>query len=108
MHLGHALGFCLLGLGMIFMPALAPDFFPPDAATGWSLSALWLKFMGWINGCLGCGLTLRYHVLPWVLQVLAWRPTVPAELHPAELLRPAMEIYEELEAGEQEGGQSAA
>src|SRR5438046_168289 len=108
MNIGNTLGFCLLGLGMIFLPALAPGFFPPDAATGCNLSGMWLRFMGWVNGLAGCGLTLWFHVLPRLAQLMAWRPEFPPELRPAEILRPALDIYEELEAGEREGGRNAA
>ena len=107
MHLGNTLAFCVLGLGMIFLPALVPDFFPPAAATGYNLSGLWLRCMGWVNGLVGCGLLLTHHVLPRVVQMMAWRPELP-EMRPTEILRPAIKIYEDLEAGEREGGQQSA
>ncbi|MEO6993284.1 MAG: hypothetical protein ABI273_06625, partial [Lacunisphaera sp.] len=50
MTIGNALVFFLLGSGMILLPAHAPEFFTADELSQLSRSALWLSFMGWLNG----------------------------------------------------------
>jgi len=108
MHIGNILGFGLLGLGMIFFPSVAPDLFPPEAGTGANLSGLWLQFMGWVNGAVGGVLWVRHTLVPRMTQLLAWRPAVVKELLPADLLRPALRIYGEIEPGARETERSVA
>ncbi len=64
--------------------------------------------MGWVNGGLGAGYVTRLQVLPAVAQALAWRPALPPEMQPAQILRPAMDFYEEIEAIADGRGRDAA
>ncbi len=59
MTTNNAIGFILLGLGMIFSPAELPQLFPVNAGDGSCTSALWLEVMGPMN-CL-IGLTVAAH-----------------------------------------------
>jgi hypothetical protein len=93
MQLGNSICFCLLGLGMILLPGLAPGFFPAEAGLGCNLSGVWLRFMGGICGLAGTGLGLHYILVVWLEEVRAWYAEAFAELHPAQLLCPALEIY---------------
>lgn len=93
MQLGNSIGFCLLGLGMVFLPGLAPEFFPPEAGLGGNLSGIWLRFMGGICGLAGTGLGLHYILVVWLEEVRAWYSVASAELYPAQILCPALEIY---------------
>ncbi len=94
----HAYVFLALGGTFNLLPVLAPAHFPPNSLDGSSTSALWLQLMGWVNGGLGAGYAARLQVLPAVARVLAWRPALPPEMQPAQILRPAMHFYEEIEA----------
>ncbi|HEY0862495.1 MAG TPA: hypothetical protein VGD97_00180 [Lacunisphaera sp.] len=102
----HAYAFLALGGLLNLLPLLAPAHFPPNSLDGANTSALWLQFMGWVNGGLGAGYAARLQVLPAVAQVLAWRPALPPEIQPAQILRPAMDLYAEIEslADERERG----
>jgi hypothetical protein len=104
----HACGFLVLGWVLGLLPVLAPEYFPPDSLDGANTSALWLEFMGWVNGGLGAGYVTRLQVQPLVVRALTWRPTLPPEMQPAELLRPAMDFYGELEAAADERERGAA
>lgn len=92
----NAYCFLALGTAMNLLPLLAPGAFP-GGIDGANTSALWLQLMGWVNGMLGASYVARLEVLPFVVQVLTWRPALPPAIKPAELLRPAMEFYEEIE-----------
>ena len=92
----HAYVFLALGGLLNLLPALAPAYFPPNSLDGANTSALWLQFMGWVSGGLGAGYAARLQVLPAVVQVLAWRPAPLPQFVPAEILRPAMDFYEEI------------
>lgn len=94
----HAYVFVALGGALNLLPLLAPAQFPPTSLDGSNTSALWLQLMGWVNGGLGAGYAARLQVLPAIAQVLAWRPALPPEMQPAQMLRPAMDLYEEIEA----------
>lgn len=96
MNTANAIAFCLLGAGMFFMPEMLPAWFA-GAGTGTNTSALWLQLMGGVNGTTGAAWLVRMQVLPAAGQVLAWRPALPPAMEPAQLLRPAMEFYEEIE-----------
>lgn len=106
----HAYAFLALGGVLNLLPLLAPAQFPPNSLDGSNTSALWLQLMGWVNGGLGAGYAARLQVLPAVAQVLAWRPVLPPEMHPAQILRPAMDLYGTIGAitDERERKQSAA
>jgi hypothetical protein len=92
----HAYSFLVLGWGLGLLPLVAPGYFPPTGLDGSSTSALWLQLMGGVNGAVGTGYVARLQVLPAVAQVLAWRPALPPEMQPAQILRPAMDFYEEI------------
>ncbi len=94
----HAYAFLALGGVLNLLPLLAPAHFPPSSLDGSSTSALWLQLMGWVNGAVGTGYVTRLEVLPAVARLLAWRPALPPEMQPAQILRPAMDFYEEIEA----------
>lgn len=94
----QAYAFLALGGVLRLLPLLAPAHFPPNSLDGANTSALWLQFMGWVNGGLGAGYVARLQVLPAVAQVLAWRPVLPPEMRPARILRPAMDFYGEIES----------
>lgn len=94
----HAYIFLTLGGLLNLLPLCAPGHFPPNGPDGAGTSALWLQFMGWVNGVVGAGYATRLQVLPAVAQVLAWRPALPSDMQPAQILRPAMEFYEEIES----------
>lgn len=102
----HSYGFLVLGGMLHLLPLVAPAQFPPNSLDGANTSALWLQFMGWVNGSIGTAYLGLLELLPFVAQVLAWRPVLPLEMQPAELLRPAMDFYKEIEsiADERERG----
>ena len=100
MTIGNALAFILLGWGMIFLPTHAPELFTMEDFSQVSGSALWLHFMGWLNGVLGGFYLVRNVVVPRILRLLEWRPAGTRELITAQILRPAIKIYEEIESGE--------
>ena len=104
----HAYVFLALGGLLNLLPMLVPAFFPPSSLDGSNTSALWLQLMGWVNGGLGAGYVTRLQVLPAVAQALAWRPALPPEMQPAQILRPAMDFYEEIEASADGRGRDAA
>lgn len=89
--------YALLALGGVLnrLPLLAPAQFPPNSLDGANTSTLWLQLMGWVSGGLGAGYAVRLQVLPAVARVLAWRPALPPEMQPAQILRPAMDFYGE-------------
>ena len=62
----------------------------PNSIDGANTSALWLQAMGWVNGTIGGFYLLKLEILPFIAQVLAWRPAPLPELLPAEVLRPAL------------------
>ena len=82
MNESNALGFLLLGLGMLWLPALAPGLIPPSPVFGTSTRELWLVFMGTLNTLLGAC------VLGWGAILQAWR--IPAWLEPVSRPLPAL------------------
>jgi hypothetical protein len=92
----HAYGFLGLGGLLNLLPLLAPGFFPANGLDGANTSALWLQLMGWVNGLIGIGYLFRLVVVPFGVQLLVWRPVVPPVMQPAQILRPAMDFYEEI------------
>jgi hypothetical protein len=100
MTIGNALAFFLLGSGMIFLPTHAPELFAVDDLSQLRGSALWLNFMGWVNGVLGGFYLTKNVVVPRILRLLEWRPASTRELITAQILRPAIKIYGEIESGE--------
>ena len=87
----NAIAFSLFGLVMGFLPAIFPAYFPPTGVQDTSTSALWLEFMGTIQGFLGVFFGLRDAVLPSTVRlIIAWTTRAPLVLQPqpAILLRP--------------------
>jgi hypothetical protein len=78
----NAGGFLLLGLIMLWLPALAPGIAAAHTAFGASTREVWLLFMGTLNASLGGG------VLGWRAMKQAWM--IPAWLEPAPQLRPPL------------------
>jgi hypothetical protein len=88
----NAAGFFLLGLLMNFLPVLLPGCFPPTGVVGSNTSALWLEFMGMVQGTLGAFFGLRNEVMPWVIRLLTWRlpqPEPGGQPAPGVILRPS-------------------
>lgn len=77
----NAFGFCLLGLLMLWLPALAPGLCQSSPAFADSRE-LWLAFMGTLNTALGAG------ALGWHAMQQAWR--IPAWLEPIQQPREPM------------------
>src|SRR3954469_1975417 len=74
MTTNNALGFTLLGLGMIFAPTEVPQFFPANAGDGSCTSALWLGVMGSMNFLLGLGVALHNETLRLHAAIETWDP----------------------------------
>jgi hypothetical protein len=85
----NACGFCLLGLAMLWLPALAPGLIAPNPFFGTSTRELWLQFMGTFNASLGAG-TLGWHAMKqaWRLPVWLEPPMPQPELMPVALPQP--------------------
>jgi hypothetical protein len=88
----HAYGFLVFGGMLHLLPLMAPAHFPPNSIDGANTSALWLQVMGWVNGSIGTVYLLRLEILPFIAQVLAWRPAPLGELLPDNVLRPALAL----------------
>jgi len=76
----NAIGFCLVGLCMLWLPALAPGFVTSASAPGGGSRELWLEFMGTLNTSLGAG------VLGWQAIRQSWH--IPAWLQPVAVPEP--------------------
>ena len=105
----HAYGFLTFGGLLHLLPLVAPAQFPPNSVDGANTSALWLQVMGWVNCLIGTVYLLRLEVLPFVAQVLAWRPAALPELLRENILRPALAFRGQPadELREQEQGMAA-
>jgi hypothetical protein len=100
----HAYGFLVFGGLLHLLPLVAPAQFPANSIDGANTSALWLQVMGWVNGGIGAVYLLRLEILPFITQVLAWRPAPLPEFLPENILRPALALptrraHEESEQG---------
>lgn len=85
MTLSNAFGFLLLGMGMLWLPEVAPGLVAASPVFGGpSTRELWLLFMGSLNTSLGAGV-LGWHAIRQAWQIPAW--LVPA---PAPVARPAL------------------
>jgi hypothetical protein len=85
MTLSNACGFLVLGLGMLWLPELAPSLVAvPSVFGGPSTRELWLLFMGTLNTTLGAS------VLGWHALLQAWRIPVLLAPVPAPKARPAL------------------
>ena len=87
----NAFGFFLLGVVMIFLPALAPVFFVVRAMDGSNTSELWLVVMGVLQGMMGVSFIIRNEATPLAVRLMTLRlPTFkPSErVAPALILRP--------------------
>ena len=74
MTTNNALGFILLGLGMICAPTEAPLLFPANAGDGSSTSALWLGVMGPLSFLLGLTGAVYNEALRLRAGIEAWDP----------------------------------
>jgi len=88
----HAYSFLLLGGVLRLLPLVSPTQFPPDSLDGANTSALWLQFMGLVNGGIGTVYLWLLEMLPFVVHVMAWRPAPLPDLIPAKILRPALNL----------------
>lgn len=93
----NAFGFFLLGLVMIFVPILLPDYFAANAADGSNTSALWLAVMGIFQGSMSCFYIVRNEAVPLAVRLMMLRlPTFKSmgrRISPALMLRPAANSY---------------
>jgi hypothetical protein len=76
----NSFGFCLIGLMMLWLPALAPGLCPASPLFGGSTRELWLLLMGTLNTALGAG------ILGWQAMQQAW--LIPAWLVSAQAPEP--------------------
>jgi hypothetical protein len=83
----NAFAFCLLGLGMLWLPALAPGLISPNPPFGTSTRELWLLFMGTLNTSLGAGV-LGWHAMQQAWRIPAWFEPAPQPVRPLALPRP--------------------
>jgi hypothetical protein len=103
----HAYGFLVFGGLLNLLPLAAPAHFPPNSIDGANTSALWLQVMGWVNGTIGAFYLIRLDVVPFIAQVLAWRPAPLEEFLPVEVLRPALALRTQRAHAENEQGMAA-
>lgn len=96
----YAYGFLILGSVCHLLPLMAPAQFPPNSIDGANTSALWLQVMGWVNGVIGAFYLVRLEIVPFIAQVLAWRPAPLPALLPDTVLRPALVLRAEGAADE--------
>ena len=77
MNWPKAIGFCLVGLGMLWLPSLAPGLCTSTPAGGGTTRELWLLFMGTVNTSLGAGV-LGWHVIQQGWHIPIWlEPVAP-------------------------------
>ena len=110
MTTSHALGFALLGMGMIFLPAYAPESFLAKAMDGSNTSTLWLELMGGMNFLLGMITALRNELtrLALAFEAMDLPGRQMLDLSEVQWTMPAS-LYEfELAAVEEPGIRSAA
>jgi hypothetical protein len=70
----NAFGFFLLGLAMLALPAVCPDYFPSTSIDGSNTSALWLFFMGPVHAWLGLWWIARNEIAPLWQLAIDWQP----------------------------------
>jgi hypothetical protein len=99
MNTVNACVFLLVGAVLGLLPWMVPAYFPASGADGSNGSALWLQVVGLLKTAWGGQHLVRVGLWPVLRRVLAWRPVLPAAMEPAQLLRPAVEFYEEIEEG---------
>ncbi len=74
----NASGFVLVGLAMLWVPALAPGLVEPGSFPAIaSTRELWLMFMGTLNTSLGAGV-LGWYAIRHTWRVPAWLVVQPA------------------------------
>lgn len=86
----HALAFVSLGSLMQILPVVLANQFPPSALGLENTSALWMRFMGWVNFSFGAGWLFTLHVLPGLVRLSAWRPAMPRTVRTVRALRAAV------------------
>jgi hypothetical protein len=89
----NAIGFCLVGLTMLWLPVLAPGFLTSSSAMGMGAGQLWLQFMGSINTSLGAGV-LGWQAIRQASRMPVWlkpvgMPAATAETRPGALPQPS-------------------
>ena len=67
----HAIGFCIIGFVMLWLPAVAPRLCPVNPAFGTSTRELWLLFMGTVNAGIG-GAWLGWQAMRQAWQIPGW------------------------------------
>lgn len=91
MSTNNALCFISVGLMMCGLPTLTPEMFPPHVIYGSNTSALWLAFMGIVNGVVGAGFLVSNEVWSLVRPALEWPPQPAIERAPTGVvLRPGI------------------
>lgn len=96
MTTSNALGFFILGIAMLFAPALLPDSFAIRALDGSSTSALWLGVMGLFKTSTGMFYIARNEAVPFAVRLMTLRLPVfkPArQALPELLMRPLRDGY---------------
>lgn len=72
MNWSNAWGFLLVGLAMLWLPALAPGLVAPGSLpAAASTRELWLMFMGTLNASVGAGV-LGWHAMKQAWHVPTW------------------------------------
>ncbi|MEJ1972588.1 MAG: hypothetical protein WDM96_09055 [Lacunisphaera sp.] len=74
MTTNNAIGFILVGLGMIFAPAEWPQFFPTNAGDGSCTSGLWLGVMGSLNFLIGLAAAAHNETIRLRTFIETWEP----------------------------------
>ncbi|HEY4302167.1 MAG TPA: hypothetical protein VGM73_14930 [Candidatus Didemnitutus sp.] len=80
--------FLAVGALMWVAPLLAPGHFPQSGPGLMNPSALWLQFMGWINGGLGALYLVCERIIAGIRALAAAAKSTPAAC--AQLLRPPL------------------
>ncbi len=70
----NAFAFFLLGLVMLALPAVWPEYFPSDSIDGSNTSALWLLFMGLVQSWLGLWGIASNEIAPLWQLAIDWQP----------------------------------
>jgi hypothetical protein len=75
-----------MGLGMLWLPVVAPRLVAAHTAFGASTREPWLLFMGTLNASLGAGV-LGWHAMKQAWRIPAWLEPVP-QPEPLPMARP--------------------
>jgi hypothetical protein len=72
----NAFGFLFLGLGMLWLPSVAPGMVSPQGGHSPSTSELWLLIMGAVNASLGASALIWYALLNAARSISLWLAAV--------------------------------